>query len=233
MGAAISSSSANQKILEAARQKMSTDQNLNLKTATFALGCFWHSDATFGCQKGVHFTRCGYTSGTLPNPTYRNLGDHTEAVEVDYDPTETNFKTLLNHFWNSHDPTELHKRQYRSAVFYRDSEEQNIACESKKEIEGKIGRSVATAIEAFDKFYNAEDYHQKYFLQTHHKALFKSLGIKQQDLVNSTLAAKLNGYIVGENSLEAFDAECKSLGLTADNIAYIRKEVAKGKQGHC
>lgn len=76
-------------------------------------------------------------------------------------------------------------------------------------------------------------YHQKYYLQTHHKTLFKSLGIGQKDLMNSQIAAKLNGYVVGENTLEAFNAECENFGLSEESLNYVRKMIARGKQAHC
>ncbi|GFS92303.1 hypothetical protein NPIL_374751 [Nephila pilipes] len=205
----------------------------NMKTATFAMGCFWHPDALFGCQKGVHRTRVGYTGGTLHNPTYRNLGDHTEAIDIDFDPEVITYEKLLKLFWKNHDPTETHKRQYRSVIFYRDEEQKSLAQESKKEMENVFKNHIVTALEPFNKFYNAEDYHQKYYLQTHHTKLFNSLGLKPKDLVDSTIAAKLNGYVVGENTLDAFNSDSELLGLSPENRSYVEKMIARGKQTHC
>ncbi|GBM97025.1 Peptide methionine sulfoxide reductase [Araneus ventricosus] len=211
----------------------STLHSSNMKTATFAMGCFWHPDALFGCQKGVQRTRVGYTGGTLHNPTYRNLGDHTEAIDIDFDPEVISYEDLLELFWKNHDPTVPHKRQYRTAIFYRDEEQKALASESKKKKEKVFKNQILTAIEPFNKFYNAEDYHQKYYLQTHHTKLFNSLGIKPKDLVDSTIAAKLNGYVVGENTMEAFHFDCELLGLSPEYTAYVEKMIAKGKQAHC
>ncbi|GIY73248.1 hypothetical protein CDAR_572661 [Caerostris darwini] len=208
-------------------------QSLKMKTATFAMGCFWHPDALFGCQKGIYRTRVGYTGGTLHNPTYRNLGDHTEAIDIDYNPEIVSYENLLKLFWKNHDPIEPNKRQYRSVIFYRDDEEKGLASESKKEME-KVSKSpILTAIEPFNKFYNAEDYHQKYYLQTHHTKLFNSLGIKPKDLVDSTIAAKLNGYVVGENTIDSFHSDSELLNLSPENKSYVEKLIARGKQAHC
>lgn len=209
------------------------EEPVKFKTATFAMGCFWHPDALFGCQKGVYRTRVGYTSGKKLNPTYRDLGDHTEATEIDYNEDVIRYEDLLKLFWKNTDLSESSKRQYRSAIFYRDEEEQRVATESKKEAEKSFRKSVPTAIEPFEKFYPAEDYHQKYYLQTHHTKLFNGLGIRQKDLMNSQLAAKLNGYVVGENTVGAFNAECDKFGLLEENLDYVRKMIAKGKQAHC
>lgn len=203
------------------------------KTATFAMGCFWHPDAMFGCQKGVYHTRVGYTSGKKINPTYRDLGDHTEAVEIDFNEEVMTYEDLLKLFWKNIDSAGDFKRQYRSAIFFRNDEEEKLALDSKNQVEKAFGRNVKTSIEPFQKFYPAEDYHQKYYLQTHHEKLFKSLGIQQKDLMNSQLAAKLNGYIVGENTLDAFNAECENFGLSEENLNYVRQMVARGKQAHC
>ncbi|KAG8183611.1 hypothetical protein JTE90_025162 [Oedothorax gibbosus] len=204
-----------------------------MKTATFAMGCFWHPDAMFGCQKGVYRTRVGYTSGSSTNPTYRNLSDHTEATEIDYDPTAITYVDLLKLYWKHQDPSVAHKRQYRMAIFYREEEEKDVATDMKKEIETKVGRQVSTSIEPFTKFYNAEDYHQKYYLQTHHVKVFKSLGIKQNELRDSPVAAKLNGYVVGENTIESFEEIVGLLGLSPESAEYVRKMIAKGKSAHC
>ncbi|GFQ65498.1 hypothetical protein TNCT_621431 [Trichonephila clavata] len=205
----------------------------NMKTATFAMGCFWHPDALFGCQKGVHRTRVGYTGGSLHNPTYRNLGDHTEAIDIDFDPEVISYEKLLKLFWKNHDSTETHKRQYRSVIFYRDDEQKSSAQESKKEMENNSSRPIVTTIEPFNKFYNAEDYHQKYYLQTHHVKLFISLGLKPNELVDSTIAAKLNGYVVGENTLDAFNSDAELRSLSPENRSYVEKMIARGKQAHC
>ncbi|XP_035229845.1 peptide methionine sulfoxide reductase-like [Stegodyphus dumicola] len=174
-----------------------------------------------------------FTAHKINNNDCVYRGDHTEAIEIDYDPDLTSYEKLLQLYWENHDPTEVHKRQYRSAVFYRDEEEKKLALDSKQRKEKLIGKPVVTVIEPFDRFYNAENYHQKYYLQTHHEKLFKSLGIKESDLIDSTLAAKLNGYLVGLNTVDAFNAECQAFGLSPEHIDYVRQMIAKGKRSHC
>ncbi|XP_054714409.1 peptide methionine sulfoxide reductase-like [Uloborus diversus] len=214
-------------------RNMSETVNKNFKVATFAMGCFWHPDALFGCQKGVYRTRVGYTGGTMLNPTYRNLGDHTEAIDIDFNPEELSYDQLLKLFWINHDPTEMHKRQYRSVIFYRDEEQKEAAIKSKEEYQKLHRKPIVTAIELFNIFYNAENYHQKYYLQTHHKKLFNSLNIAEKNLIDSEVAAKLNGFVVGENTKEAFDEQCLSYKLSQESISYIYQMIKKGKQVHC
>ena len=77
----------------------------NIETATFALGCFWSPDARFGVVPGVVRTRVGYAGGNTQNPSYHDLGGHTESIQIDYDPTQTSYKTMLELFWANHTPT--------------------------------------------------------------------------------------------------------------------------------
>ncbi|MBI4147237.1 peptide-methionine (S)-S-oxide reductase MsrA [Candidatus Woesearchaeota archaeon] len=133
-----------------------------MQIATFALGCFWGPDDYFSKLKGVSKTRAGYAGGTKKNPSYYNLGDHTETIEITFDPKIISYDELLNHFWKEHNPTKQHVTQYKSAIFYQDDKQKNIAEKSKKNLEQKLGRKVATEILKAGKFYQAEEYHQKY-----------------------------------------------------------------------
>ena len=85
--------------------------------ATFGLGWFWHPEASFGRLSGVTKTSVGYTGGKLPFPTYKIMGDHTEAVRVYFNPEVISYTELLNHFWKSHCPTVRSSAQYRSAIW--------------------------------------------------------------------------------------------------------------------
>ena len=115
-----------------------------MEKATFAAGCFWGVEAAFRQLKGVAETRVGYTGGHLDNPTYKDVGsDHTghaEAVEVEYDPAQVSYETLLALFWENHDPTQLNRQgpdfgsQYRSAIFYHSPEQQAAAIASKEQL---------------------------------------------------------------------------------------------------
>ncbi len=131
--------------------------------ATFALGCFWGPDEFFSNLKGVLETTVGYSGGTTKNPTYENIGDHTETVEIIFDDAVISYETLLEYFWREHDPTREAKVQYKSIIFYHDEAQQDAAEKSKKMLEEKIGRKIVTDIRMAAPFYKAEDYHQKYF----------------------------------------------------------------------
>ncbi|KAE9446062.1 hypothetical protein C3L33_22038, partial [Rhododendron williamsianum] len=104
-----------------------------LKTAVFALGSFWRSEAVFGCLDGVVITTVGYAGGSKTNPEYRSLGDHAESVQIEYDPRLINFRQLLEVFWSSHDSRQVFGQgpdvgnQYRSIIFTNGSEESRLA----------------------------------------------------------------------------------------------------------
>ena len=142
--------------------------------ATFAAGCFWGVEATFRQLPGVLSTRVGYTGGTTANPTYKDVCSdrtgHAEAVEVEYDPAKLNYETLLNVFWENHDPTQVNRQgpdygsQYRSAIFFHSEEQRAAAAASKAALEnsGRLSKPIATQIVPAVEFFAAEDYHQQY-----------------------------------------------------------------------
>jgi peptide methionine sulfoxide reductase msrA/msrB len=144
-------------------------------TATFAAGCFWGVEATFAKIPGVTATQVGYIGGTTKNPSYEDVCNddtgHAEAVQVTFDPSKVSYAELLDAFWSLHDPTTLNRQgpdigsQYRSAIFYHDAEQEGIARASLKEVQdsGVFRRPIATQIVPAEKFYSAEEYHQKYF----------------------------------------------------------------------
>ena len=133
-----------------------------MQTATFALGCFWGPDDYFSKLKGVMKTRVGYAGGTTKNPTYHNLGDYTETVEIIFDPKVISFEELLKHFWKQHDPTVKEVAQYQSIIFYHTLKQKKSAEKSKKEIGETLGKKIVTEIKKAGTFYEAEEYHQKY-----------------------------------------------------------------------
>jgi peptide-methionine (S)-S-oxide reductase len=142
--------------------------------ATFGAGCFWGVEAAFRQIKGVKSTAVGYEGGTLDNPTYRDVCSdrtgHAEVVEVDYDPEHVSYEQLLQVFWENHNPTTLNRQgpdigtQYRSAIFYHDAEQQQLAIASKERLTqaGTFKRPIVTEIVPAKTFYLAEDYHQQY-----------------------------------------------------------------------
>ncbi len=142
--------------------------------ATFGAGCFWGTEATFRQIPGVEATASGYEGGTKPNPTYEEVCNHTtghaEVVEVDFDPEVVGYNTLLDVFWNNHNPTTLNRQgpdvgtQYRSVIFYHNEEQKELAERSKQIVEqtGRFKQPIVTEIVPASTFYVAEDYHQQY-----------------------------------------------------------------------
>ncbi len=147
----------------------------NLKTATFAGGCFWCMEAAFESLEGVTSVESGYTGGHMENPTYEQVTTgttgHYEAIEVKYDPAVTDYQKLLDRFWISVDPTDnigqfIDKGpQYLTAIFYHDNEQKKLAEASKEKLanSGKLNKPIATKILKLEKFYPAETYHQDYY----------------------------------------------------------------------
>ncbi len=147
----------------------------SLKTATFATGCFWCTEAVFERLQGVKSVVSGYTGGEVKNPTYSQVcggqTGHAEAVQVKFDPKQISYEALLDMFWRSHDPTSLNRQgadvgtQYRSAIFYHDQAQREAALKSREALErsGRLGKAIVTEIEPAGQFYRAEPYHQDYF----------------------------------------------------------------------
>lgn len=127
------------------------------------------------------------------------MGDHTETIQVDYDPRIVGYDELLDVFWDAHDPRRrTFSRQYRSAILY-ETEEERIAAEvSKARIESERGR-VTTDIEPLERFHRAEDYHQKYLLRQRHDLIDALIVVHGDDtaMVDSTAAARINGWLGG------------------------------------
>jgi peptide-methionine (S)-S-oxide reductase len=145
-----------------------------MEKATFGAGCFWHVEESFRHLKGVISTTVGYIGGTFKNPTYEDVctdkTGHAEVVELTFDPKEITYEELLRVFWDIHDPTTKNRQgpdvgtQYRSAIFYRSSEQQTTAELSKRNLEqsGKYSKKIVTEITKATTFYPAEEYHQQY-----------------------------------------------------------------------
>ena len=172
-------------------------------------------------------TRVGYAGGTTDAPTYRNIGDHTETVQVDFDPEKISFRGLLDILWDSHTYTrQTTNTQYKNAIFYHNETQRQQATASKKALEQRTGRTVQTDILPVKSFTLAEDYHQKYLLK--HSGLksflnrFHAHGI---DIVNSTAAARLNGYTGGNGTREQLLREIHLLGLEDKEQKTLKKLV--------
>jgi peptide-methionine (S)-S-oxide reductase len=149
-------------------------------------------------------TTVGYAGGSRENPTYHDLGDHTETIQIEFDPRIVTYQELLDVFWKSHDPTLLRSTQYKSIILFHNEEQRRLALESRERRQGLLKTRVMTQISAFSKFFPAEDYHQKYRLQQMPGLIsdLKSVFPTYEDLLASTAAARLNGLLGGYGSIE-------------------------------
>jgi len=171
-------------------------------------------------------TRVGYAGGSKPNPTYHSLGDHTETIQIDFDPRVISYEALLRLFWAEHDPTaHSGSRQYMAAVFYQDESQRRAAEESKARLEQRLGKPVQTQILSAGRFTRAEEYHQKYYLR-HERALmreFAALYPTDEAFVDSTAAARANGYAGGYGAPSEREVDLPRLGLSAEAQRRLRE----------
>ena len=147
------------------------------EVAVLAGGCFWCTEAIFQRLEGVDKVVSGYTGGTVKNPAYREIATgttgHAEAIEIIYNPEIISYKELLNIFFATHDPTSLNRQgndqgtQYRSAVFYTNYEQKQLAEQVIEELTANnvFEDAIVTEVTELDTFYNAEEYHQNYYNQ--------------------------------------------------------------------
>jgi peptide-methionine (S)-S-oxide reductase len=155
--------------------EMKLTNGVKTDTATFGTGCFWCTEAIFEQLKGVLKVTSGYSGGHVKNPTYeqvceKNTG-HAEVVQIVYDPQQITFDELLEVFWQTHDPTTLNRQgndvgpQYRSVIFYHNEEQKEKSEKYKAELDksGSWDNKIVTAVEPYENFYTAENYHQNYY----------------------------------------------------------------------
>ncbi|WP_342387448.1 peptide-methionine (S)-S-oxide reductase MsrA [Salinicoccus bachuensis] len=200
-----------------------------LETATFGMGCFWGPDARFGALPGIIRTRTGYAGGTTESPTYRQMGDHTETVEVDFDPAIISYEEILRHFWRNHYPNRdaYRGRQYISLLRFH-SEAQEAAVEKvRREMEAELGFSIETDIAPFDGFTLAEERHQKYYLKRYPKAPGQLADLAPDPLLltGSTFAARLNGFVKGHGNRDALLDEISGWPVPAEARNHLRKKL--------
>jgi peptide-methionine (S)-S-oxide reductase len=157
------------------KDQPASDKPAATQRITFGGGCFWCIEAVFQRLKGVKSVASGYAGGQVDNPTYKQVceGDtgHAEVVQLEFDPSQVSFDTLLHVFWAAHDPTTLNRQgpdrgtQYRSVIFYENDEQKAAAEKSKVAAQPEFKDPIVTQIAPLTKFYKAEDYHQNYFNQ--------------------------------------------------------------------
>ncbi|WP_168118621.1 peptide-methionine (S)-S-oxide reductase MsrA [Paenibacillus sp. HB172176] len=191
------------------------------KTATFGMGCFWGPEALFGQLPGVIRTRTGYAGGTTGQPTYRELGDHTETVQIDYNEKLIAYDEILAMFWDNHNPYNINGykgRQYQSLLFFHDEAQEAGIHAFLAEREASGLPAPDTEVAAFDGFYPAEARHQKYYLKRYPDALEKLMTLfdSKEELEQSTIAARLNGLAKGYTSLERIKNELDRWTISAE-----------------
>lgn len=155
---------------------MNTTQTDNkFEKATFGAGCFWCVEAIYERLEGVYNVESGYSGGHVTNPSYNQVitgrTGHAEVIRFDFDPTVISFEQLLEVFWHTHDPTTLNRQgndvgpQYRSAIFYHNEAQKEIALKSKAKTDASDlwSNPIVTEISPLINYYVAEDYHQDYF----------------------------------------------------------------------
>jgi peptide-methionine (S)-S-oxide reductase len=143
------------------------------ETITLGAGCFWCVEAVFQQIPGVLSVTSGYMGGSVKNPSYEAVctGDtgHAEVSQVIFDPKQTSLAKILNVFWKAHDPTTLNRQggdvgtQYRSAIFYHNDAQRDVAEKSKATAASVFSQPIVTEITRAGEFYPAEDYHQNYY----------------------------------------------------------------------
>ncbi|WP_417224803.1 peptide-methionine (S)-S-oxide reductase MsrA [Amphritea sp.] len=151
-----------------------------MPTATFAAGCFWGVEARFANTPGVTSTAVGYMGGHTQNPTYQEICNkttgHAEVVQLEFDEQAVSYDTLLDIFWQMHDPTTLNRQgpdigdQYRSEIFYHNDQQRIMAEQSKVVLDksGIFGNPIVTEITPAAEFWRAEEYHQQYNAKNGH-----------------------------------------------------------------
>ena len=171
------------------------------ETATFGIGCFWGPDAQFGAVDGVIRTRVGYAGGTKLNPTYHALGDHTEVLQVEFNPDTVTYRDILQLVFESHNPRrQTGKTQYQNVVLAATAS-QRTAIDEFLTTQGLTVGGTETRIERLSRFYPAEEYHQKYKLQSASSFMdvFEAAGYSDVEFRESPIAAKLNAYVAGHD----------------------------------
>ena len=161
----------------------------------------------------------GYSGGTKKEPTYHSLGDHSETIQMDFDPSQISYEKLLEVFWAAHDPTARSwSRQYKEAVFCNNDTQGVLAIETRDREAAKRTNKILTEILPYTGFYPAEGYHQKYYLRQKPNLMKEFTGMypKGGDFIDSTAAARVNGYVSGYGTYAALLTEINSLGLSPE-----------------
>ena len=166
----------------------------NYKKAYFAGGCFWCMEETFDQFDGIVKSISGYSGGDLKNPTYEEViykdTGHVETIQITYDPKKITYEKLLEIYWKNIDPFDKYGqfcdkgKSYRSVVFFENKYQKKIIQKSILEIEKRFNSKVVTLLWEFDKFYQAEDYHQDYYQKNFLRYLAYKKACQREEVLN-------------------------------------------------
>jgi len=157
--------------------------------------------------------------------------DHTETTQIDYDPKVISYAKLLDQFWEGHSPCSSHSTQYASLIFYHSDEQRKLAEVSKERFAVKEGHRVFTAIRPYERFYLAEDYHQKYYLRAKDELMEPFEKMPLQHFIDSPVAARLNGFIGGHGTPALLQKELPTYGLSEKMQKRLRARVGHSRSG--
>ncbi len=170
------------------------EEKLDYQKAYFAGGCFWCMEESFDKVEGVIKSVSGYSGGHVKNPTYKDViykdTGHVEAIEITYDSTKISYEQLLDIYWINIDPFDEYGqfcdkgKSYRSVVFFENDQQKKIIKESKSKVEKRFNAKVVTLIWKFDKFYQAEDYHQDYYQKNFLRYLAYKKACQREEVLN-------------------------------------------------
>ena len=170
------------------------NENSNYKKVYFAGGCFWCMEESFDKEKGIIQSISGYSGGHLKNPTYKEViykdTGHVETIEITYDPKMTSYKKLLEVFWKNIDPFDKYGqfcdkgKSYRSVIFYKNNSQKKVIQKSIAEIEQRFNSKVVTLLWKFDRFYQAENYHQDYYQKNFLRYLAYKKACQREEVLN-------------------------------------------------
>jgi len=162
------------------------------------------------------------------NPTYSSIGDHSETLQMEFDPSVTSYEKLLAMFWSGHDPTrKSYSRQYMNAVFTHGEAQHAAALKAAKQMEARLGQKIETVIAPATEYYPAEYYHQKYQLQKEDLLMKAFKKMTDKDFIHSNAASRMNGYAGGYGTPEDLEKEISTFGLSKDQEKALREIVVR------
>lgn len=181
----------------------------------------------------MYRTRVGYAGGSTVSPTYRSIGDHTECIQVDFDPAQIEYTALLDEFFAMHDATRpAHSRQYASLVLVSSAEQRMAAEQAVEHYSALYHDPVRTDVRPLETFTVAEDYHQKYGLRSNPVLLAEMRGYYSDEaaLRESTAAMRLNGFAYAGGRASLLAREIESYGLTEPGRIELASVAGAGRR---